>query len=102
MAAFDQIDFRDSIVGRQAYVRGSGLAVWEVAMLLRAHDDDAARVTDYLEWPSGHVEAAVRYIAAYPDEIDAALADNDSYDLERLRQIFPDIEVFTVPDEAGG
>lgn len=101
MAECEQIDFRDSIVGRQAYAQGSGLAVWEVTMLLQAHDDDAARVADYLEWPPGRVEAAARYIAACPAEIDAALADNDSYDLERLRRIFPHIEVFTVPDEEG-
>jgi len=31
-ADFEFIEFRDSAVGRQACVRGSSLAVWEVAM----------------------------------------------------------------------
>ena len=28
-------EFRDSVVGRQAYLRGSSLAVWEIVMLVR-------------------------------------------------------------------
>ena len=32
---FAYIDFRDSAVGRQAYMQGSRLAVWQVAELLR-------------------------------------------------------------------
>ena len=35
---FAYIDFRDSAAGRQAYMQGSSLAVWEVAMLLRDYD----------------------------------------------------------------
>ena len=33
---FALIDFRDSPVGRQAYIQGSSLAVWEVMMIVRA------------------------------------------------------------------
>jgi len=41
---FAFIDFRDSAAGRQAFVQGSSLAVWEVAMLLRAYKQSIAAV----------------------------------------------------------
>src|ERR1700736_5498456 len=34
---FAFIDFRDSPAGRQAYIQGSTLAVWEVILLLRSY-----------------------------------------------------------------
>jgi hypothetical protein len=64
MAAFPRIVFRDSPVGRQAYVEGSSLAVWEVVMVAREHGDDAVRTASYLQWPVTWVEAALRYAAA--------------------------------------
>src|ERR1700691_3971174 len=50
-AEFAFIDFRDSAAGRQACIQGSTLAVWEVAMLLRAYKEDAAAVARHLGWP---------------------------------------------------
>ena len=35
MSEYALIDFRDSVVGRQAYMQGSSLAVWEVMMIAR-------------------------------------------------------------------
>ena len=46
---FAFIDFRDSASGRQAYVQGSTLAVWEVALLIRAYKDDVTAVARHLE-----------------------------------------------------
>src|SRR5579864_8483022 len=34
---FAFVDFRDSGAGRQAYIQGSTLAVWEVVQLIRAY-----------------------------------------------------------------
>lgn len=39
---FAFIDFRDSPAGRQAYIQGSTLAVWEIMWLARGYDDDVA------------------------------------------------------------
>src|ERR1700690_2772649 len=39
---FAFIDFRDSSVGRQAYLQGSTLAVWEVVLLVRHYKGDAS------------------------------------------------------------
>lgn len=96
---FAWIDFRDSAAGRQAYIQGSSLAVWEVAMLLRDYKQDVEAVAKHLEWPVWRVQAAVNYIGAFRDEIEEALAEYDAIDLEALKRILPDIHVFTVPGD---
>ena len=96
MAEFGHITFRDSPVGRQAYVQGTSLAVWEVAMVARWHDGDAQQTASYLNWPLVRVQAALQYAAAYPDEIEAAIADNDSYDFETVKQMLPQAELYLV------
>ena len=72
-AEFAFIDFRDTPVGRQACIQGSSLAIWEIAMLLRASNQDAGQVAKQLEWPEFRVQAAVNYIEAFRAEIDEQL-----------------------------
>jgi len=92
------IDFRDSIVGRQAYAQGSSLAVWEVVMLVRGYGDDVERAAKHLQWPVQRVRAAVNYATAYPEEIDTAIADNEAYDAERVSRMLPGTRVLTMVD----
>lgn len=92
-ADFAFITFRDSAVGRQAYIQGSGLAVWEVMMLLRERGGDVGKTANYLEWPHTRVQAAANYAAAFPDEIAESLADNDSYDEHKVRMMLPQTRV---------
>ncbi len=96
-AEFAYIEFRDSAVGRQAYVKGIGMTVWEVVMVARWHNNDAAQTAALLEWPLVKIQAALNYAAAYPEEIQAALDDNDK-GFEDLKRILPNIQLF----EAGG
>jgi hypothetical protein len=96
-AEFALIDFRDSAVGRQAYIEGSSLAVWEVAMLLRGYRKNVEAVAKHLEWPVHRVQAAVNYIETFPDEIKEALADNDAADIKSLKRILPNITESAVP-----
>lgn len=92
-AEYAFITFRDSAAGRQAYIQGSGLAVWEVMMLLRERNGDIERTAEYLGWPVAGVHAAANYAAAFRDEIEAALADNDSYDEHKVRAMLPQTRV---------
>lgn len=48
---FAFLDFRDSAAGRQAYLQGSTLAVWEVMLLLRSYKGSVAAVAKHLKWP---------------------------------------------------
>jgi hypothetical protein len=94
---FALIDFRDSPVGRQVYIEGSSLAVWEVMMIVRAHKGDAKKAADYLEWPEFRVKAAVHYAEAFPKEINEALAENDAMDFDALKRLIPDLQELRVP-----
>ena len=86
---FAFLDFRDSPVGRQAYIQGSTLAVWEVAFLLRSYDGNVAAVAKHLRWPEAKVRAAANYAEAFPQEIEEALAENESVDFVALKRMLP-------------
>jgi hypothetical protein len=90
---FALIDFRDSPVGRQAYIQGSSLAVWEVMMVARDYKNDAAKVAKHLQWPELKARAAFNYAKAFPKEIEMALEENDSYDAEKLSRMLPQLKV---------
>jgi uncharacterized protein (DUF433 family) len=95
-----QIAFRDSPAGREAHVMGSGLAVWEVVLINRAHGGDVRPTAGHLGIPAASVQAALRYAADYPEEINAALEETDAVDFTALQRILPDIQRVSVPSEA--
>lgn len=95
-AEFAYIEFRDSPLGRQAYVKGSGLAVWEVVMVARGYNLDVERTAEHLRWPSFKVQAALNYASMFPEEIEYAITDNDACDYETLSRVLPSLERFTV------
>ena len=86
---FAFIDFRDSPVGRQAYMQGSTLAAWEVMLLVRSYKQDAAAVARHLRWPEAKVRAAIHYAEAFPGEIDEAFTENDAVDFKTLKRMLP-------------
>jgi uncharacterized protein (DUF433 family) len=92
---FAFIEFRDSPVGRQAYVQGTRLAVWQIAKLARAMSADASALSAELSIPAAQVRAALAYAAAYPDEIDAAIADSQPSE-DALRRLVPGLEAIDV------
>ena len=86
---FAFVDFRDSAVGRQAYVQGSSLAVWEIMLLVHRYEGDLAAVAKHLRWPQAKVQAAVHYAEAFPGEIEQALAENGAADFMVLKRMLP-------------
>jgi len=95
---FALIDFRDSPVGRQAYIQGSTLAVWEVVQLIRCYDRDLAAVAAHLQWPEARVAAALNYAEAFPAEIDGAIQESESFTFEDLKRMLPQVEIFRVSE----
>lgn len=91
---FAFIDFRDSAAGRQAYIQGSSLAVWEVMLLVRSYKGNAAAVAKHLEWPEAKVQAAANYAKAFPEEVESVLAENAATDFERLKRMLPQAAKF--------
>jgi hypothetical protein len=98
---FAFIDFRDSAAGRQACVQGSSLAVWEVMMLARNYKNKAAAVAKHLRWPEAKVQAAFNYAKSFPEEIQAALTENDAMDFQALSDLLPQAEEFALSGRSG-
>lgn len=86
---FAFLDFRDSSVGRQAYIQGSSLAVWEVMLLVRSYKNDLQPVAKHLRWPQAKVQAAVNYAEAFPSEIDEALVENEASNFATIKRQLP-------------
>jgi hypothetical protein len=93
---FAFIDFRDSPAGRQAYIQGSSLAVWEVMLLARDYQNDTTKVAKHLRWPEPKVQAAFHYAQSFPEEINAALADQDATDFATLSRMLPNVREIVV------
>jgi len=65
-------------------------------MLARCYRFSAAAVARHLGWPESKVQAALDYAAAFPEEINKALAENDAIDFAALKRILPQAEEFVV------
>lgn len=77
---FPGIVFRDGPAGRRAAL-AVGPDVWEIASALRDAGERGDAAVDAVavdfSLPVGAVRLALAYYGAYPDEIDAEVADND-------------------------
>ncbi len=91
---FSGIEFRNTSIGRQPFIKRSGMAIWEFIMVARGFEMNDERTADYLRVPLDSVKAAFNYYSAYHEEIDQALADNDVGE-ERLKRMFPHLRVVT-------
>ena len=91
---FAYIDFRDSGAGRQAYIQGSTLAVWEILLLVQSYRGGVSGVARHLKWPAAKVQAAINYAKAFPEEIEGALSENAATDFEALKRMLPQATEF--------
>ena len=92
---FHDIEFRDTVIGRQAYLRGTRLKIWMIADIHRAYDGDIAKTEEHLDVPRAQIEVALAYAATFPSEIDDAIAGNNRT-ADELRALIPNLKVFTV------
>src|SRR5271166_2934316 len=65
---FPGISFRDSLSGREAYLTGHRVAVWEV---VDVHEEirSAGKTAEHFHWPLVLVKRALAYAKAFPEEI---------------------------------
>jgi uncharacterized protein (DUF433 family) len=87
--AFPQLEYRDSAAGRQVYVKGERLTVWQIVMVARHFEMDAALVAEHLEHPLEDIQAALAYAATYPEEIDPIVDEVASTTFEDLKRVIP-------------
>jgi hypothetical protein len=84
---FCHIEFRETPLGRMAYVEGTRSAVWLVRHLARQNKDDVRRTAALHGWPESKVRAAVNYAEAYPEEIEALIEHANGMTETTLRQL---------------
>ena len=96
---FAFIDFRDTTAGRQAYLQGTRLTVWIVVQIARGYGGDAEKTAKHLERSPLQVQAALNYAKAFPEEIEAAIKDNEACDFESLSRMLPQAWLFEVHSE---
>ncbi len=68
---FPGISFRDSLSGREAYLTGHRVAVWEVVDVYE-EIKSVAKTAQHFHWPSVLVKRALAYAKAFPEEIHRA------------------------------
>jgi hypothetical protein len=68
---FPGISFRDSLSGREAYLTGHRVAVWEV---LTVYEDTRSveKTARHFHWPRVLVNRVLAYAKAFPEEINRA------------------------------
>lgn len=86
---FSGIDFRDTALGRTAFLAGSRLPVWMVVEVIRLHSGSVVPATRHFDRPEWQMHAALEYARAFPDEIDSALAAPDAVSPTDLRRLLP-------------
>lgn len=65
---FPGISFRDSLSGREAYLSGHRVAVWEVLSVYE-ETKSIEKSAEHFRWPRVLVKRALAYAKAFPEEI---------------------------------
>src|SRR5215472_11055367 len=65
---FPGISFRDSLSGREAYLTGRRVAVWEVLSVYE-ETKSVDKTADHFHWPRVLVRRALAYAKAFPEEV---------------------------------
>jgi len=65
---FPGISFRNSLSGREAYLSGHRVAVWEVLEVF-SETKSMQKTSQHFRWPSVLVKRALAYAKAFPEEI---------------------------------
>lgn len=84
---FCHIEFRDTPLGRMAYVQGTRSAVWLIYDLVRQNRGDVRKIAKLHQWPETRVQAALNYAKAYPEEIQPLIERAHSMTEATLRQL---------------
>ncbi len=76
MREYPGIEFRDTPIGRQAFIAGTRLGIWQLADAARAFDGQPKAIADAFGLAQHEVGVALAYARAFPDEIQAAIDDS--------------------------
>jgi len=91
---FPGVDFRDTPLGRVAFVQGTRVQVALACQLAHEWGFDPSRLSKHYGWPLWTAESAVGYMREYAEEI--ARDEKDLLDATALRKKLPRLEEFSV------
>jgi uncharacterized protein (DUF433 family) len=90
---FPGVVIKDTVAGPAAFVEGTRWQVWMVVAWLRSEGDDVeAMANRYDDLTPNQVRRALAYAEAFPDEVEAAIAET-RLSVEELRRVLPGLEV---------
>jgi hypothetical protein len=87
LSEYPHLVLRDFGTGPEIFLSGSRLRAWWVASLIRAYEGDITRTAEHLNLQAHQIEEVRKYAEAFPDEIEAAIADNERRADELERQL---------------
>ena len=96
VSEFAEIEFRTFSGERQVCLTG-GLRLWKVILTAQGHDMDAEKTAAHFALPTWKIQAAFHYYEAFPQEIDAAIAEVRSQTFETLKRKLPQLEGYEAP-----
>jgi hypothetical protein len=96
MSEFGEIEFRSFGGERHACIKGA-LQVWQLVEVAKECGMDAEKTAAHFEWRVSRVLAGFHYYEAFPEEIDAAIAENQSMGFEKLKCLFPQLAAIATP-----
>jgi uncharacterized protein (DUF433 family) len=90
---FPGVVIRDTVLGAEAFVEGTRWKVWTVVAWLRAAGGDVDGLAAVHEGlTAAQIRASVGYAEAFPEEVEAAIADS-RVAADELRRLLPDLQV---------
>ncbi|MBE8994560.1 transcriptional regulator [Microcystis aeruginosa] len=96
---FPYIEFRQSPLGRQPYLKNSSLALWEVMQIAQSYALDEQKTAAHFHRPCEWVRSALLYAEAYQSEVEKAIAQSQTLNETTLKRLLPQLETITVsPD----
>src|ERR1041385_7719445 len=84
---FCHVEFRDTPLGRMAYIEGTRSAVWLITDLVRQNKGNVRKVAALHGWSETRVQAAANYAAAFPDEIEPLIERARNMTEKTLREL---------------
>ena len=100
VSEFAEIEFRTFGGERQSCLTG-GLRLWKILMVAQGYAMDAEKTAAHFDVSVWKIQAAFHYYYAFPQEIDAAIAEVRSQTFDTLKRRLPQLErqqVTVAPD----
>lgn len=93
---FAEIEFRTFQGERQACLTG-GLRLWKIVLTAQDYGMEVEKTAAHFDLPAWKIQAAFHYYEAFPQEIDAAIADVRAMTYDKLKRRLPQLEKHEVP-----